>query len=172
VIFLGFPLFPHGDVLFSLLHPSLGSARMTGDFRKDFGPPPEEPWLEVELPPWEDLEAAAQVALEEAVAALPEVLAHAATQVPVTLEPYPNAGILKEGFEEDLLGLFVGDGHAGSGESLTPLPSQILLFLENIYLYALEAGDDFDEEVKVTYLHELGHYLGLDEDDLIARGIG
>jgi len=29
----------------------------------------------------------------------------------------------------------------------------------------------YREEVRVTYLHELGHYLGWDEDDLTARGL-
>ncbi len=26
-------------------------------------------------------------------------------------------------------------------------------------------------EVRTTYLHELGHYLGLDEDELTQRGL-
>jgi len=29
----------------------------------------------------------------------------------------------------------------------------------------------FREEVERTYLHELGHYLGWDEDDVAARGL-
>ena len=29
----------------------------------------------------------------------------------------------------------------------------------------------FRDEVHTTYLHELGHYLGLDEDDLTERGL-
>ena len=28
----------------------------------------------------------------------------------------------------------------------------------------------FREEVRITYLHELGHYLGLEEDEIEARG--
>jgi predicted Zn-dependent protease with MMP-like domain len=37
----------------------------------------------------------------------------------------------------------------------------------------LRAGDaaTFREEVRRTYLHELGHYLGLDEDDLADRDL-
>ena len=31
--------------------------------------------------------------------------------------------------------------------------------------------DVFREEVRLTYLHELGHYLGWDEDELTARGL-
>jgi predicted Zn-dependent protease with MMP-like domain len=29
----------------------------------------------------------------------------------------------------------------------------------------------FRDEVRLTYLHELGHYLGWDEDELAARGL-
>ena len=51
------------------------------------------------------------------------------------------------------------------------VPPQILLFLANLWDYA--DGDEalFREEVRTTYLHELGHYLGLDELDLEERGL-
>jgi predicted Zn-dependent protease with MMP-like domain len=29
----------------------------------------------------------------------------------------------------------------------------------------------FEDKVRITYLHELGHHLGLDEDDLEERGL-
>ena len=35
-------------------------------------------------------------------------------------------------------------------------------------------GEDlptFDEEVRITYIHEFGHYLGLDEFELESRGL-
>jgi len=35
-----------------------------------------------------------------------------------------------------------------------------------------EAEEDaYREEVRITFLHELGHYLGLDEGDLSERGL-
>ena len=46
-----------------------------------------------------------------------------------------------------------------------------LLFLGNILEEADEAGTTFEEEVGRTYLHELGHYLGLDEDALAERDL-
>jgi predicted Zn-dependent protease with MMP-like domain len=51
------------------------------------------------------------------------------------------------------------------------MPAEIVLYLENIWDMA--AGDlaCFNDEVKITYLHELGHYLGWDEDDLAARDL-
>ena len=52
-----------------------------------------------------------------------------------------------------------------------PLPPQIILFLENIWGVAEANEKLFREEVRTTFLHELGHYLGLDEDELTERGL-
>ena len=123
------------------------------------------------IPPWAELEAAATQAVAAALRDLPPPLATVAAQVPITFEPYPNAALLAEGLDEDLLGLFVGDDHNGPAESSPPLPPQIILFLENLYLYALEDSGNYLHEVTLTFLHELGHYLGLDEDALMARGL-
>jgi predicted Zn-dependent protease with MMP-like domain len=102
---------------------------------------------------------------------LPAEIRGPALQVPVCFEPCPNDQILAEGWEPDILGLFVGPPHGDDPGSADPLPSQILLFLENIW--DLAEGDEavYRDEVRITYLHELGHYLGWDESDLEARGL-
>jgi len=51
------------------------------------------------------------------------------------------------------------------------MPPQIILFLENLWDFAEGDEEMFREEVATTLLHELGHYLGLDEDDLTDRGL-
>ena len=38
--------------------------------------------------------------------------------------------------------------------------------------FAEDDPDTFREEVRITFLHELGHLLGLDEEDLDVRGLG
>lgn len=103
---------------------------------------------------------------------LPPAVRAVAEQVPVCYEPFPNEAILDEGWEPDILGLFVGHEHGAELRSdETPLPPQILLFLENILDYA--EGDEavYRDEVRLTYLHELGHYLGWDEDEVAERGL-
>jgi predicted Zn-dependent protease with MMP-like domain len=103
---------------------------------------------------------------------LPPKVRAVAAQVPVCYEPVPNEAIREEGWESDILGLFVGHEHGGDllGDP-DPLPPQILLFLENLWDYA--EGDEavFRDEVRLTYLHELGHYLGWDEDEVAQRGL-
>ena len=51
------------------------------------------------------------------------------------------------------------------------MPPQIILFLENLWDFAEGDESVFREEVATTLLHELGHYLGLDEDELTDRGL-
>jgi predicted Zn-dependent protease with MMP-like domain len=114
-------------------------------------------------------------AAERVVAAtqrrLPPEVRAAAGPVPVCYEPRPNEAILAEGWEPDLLGLFVGHEHHAALAEAQPLPPQILLFLENI-LDAAEGDEQvFANEVRLTYLHELGHYLGWDEDEIARRGL-
>jgi len=102
---------------------------------------------------------------------LPPAVRTAAEAVPVCYEPVPNDAILAEGWEPDILGLFVGHAHHGELADATPLPPQILLFLENIWDYAEGDEEIYRDEVRLTYLHELGHYLGWDEDEIAARGL-
>jgi predicted Zn-dependent protease with MMP-like domain len=93
---------------------------------------------------------------------LPSDLAAALRNVAVVVEE-ENEG------DPDLYGLFDGvpltDGGPGPGD----LPARIA-----VYRLPLEA--DFPDpaelrrEIRVTVLHELGHYFGLDEDRLSELG--
>ena len=100
---------------------------------------------------------------------LPPEIRPLARAVPVHYEAGPAADLLAEGFEPDILGLFTGDPYGESSDN--PSPPQILLYLESLWDFAEEDPEVFREEVRLTYLHELGHYLGWDEDELTARGL-
>ena len=118
---------------------------------------------------WKKLCAVASAEVEATLASLPKPLRERAGKLPVTFERRPNAGLQADGIEEDTLGLFTGPEFADEGN--VPLPPQIILFLEN--LWDLAGGEEkvFREQVQMTFLHELGHYLGLDEGELTARGL-
>jgi predicted Zn-dependent protease with MMP-like domain len=118
---------------------------------------------------WNKLCAMASAEVGATLAALPEPLRERAEKLPVTFERQPNAELQADGIEPDTLGLFTGPEFAD--EENVPFPPHIILFLENILDFS---GDDtkiFREEVRTTFLHELGHYLGLDEDGLEERGL-
>ncbi|HRR34711.1 MAG TPA: metallopeptidase family protein [Kiritimatiellia bacterium] len=105
-------------------------------------------------------------------AALPPDLRACLTGLSITLAPRPEPDEQsEEDDEENLLGLFIGSPYAEAAEDPEPLPGSIRLFVENI---REESGDDpesFRQEVRDTLLHEIGHFLGLDEDGLAARGL-
>ena len=120
-------------------------------------------------PDFKKLQTLALAEVEATLAALPAPLRERAQKLPVTFERTPNAGLQADGIHADTLGLFTGPEFSDEGHSL--LPPQIILFLENIWDQAEAEEELFRDEIHTTYLHELGHYLGLDEDDLTERGL-
>lgn len=118
---------------------------------------------------WKKLRELALAEVEATLAALPKPLRERAEKLPVTFERLPNAGLQADGIEPDTLGLFTGPEFADEGN--VPMPPQIILFLENLLDFAGGDEEIFREEVHTTFLHELGHYLGLGEDELTESGL-
>jgi len=117
------------------------------------------------------LEKIAADAVGAAQRQLPAEIRPVARGVPVHYERVPDADVIAEGFPPDILGLFTGNAHGTELSHDQPAPPQILLYLENLWDFAEEDVGIFRDEVRLTYLHELGHYLGWDEDQIAARGL-
>jgi len=122
-------------------------------------------------PSSETLAGWAEAAVEGAARALPEPLRRAAAEVAVRYAASPEPELLDEGWPEDLLGLFSGPDAAASHFSGDVSAPTITLYLLNLYHYAERERRTFERECRKTYLHELGHYIGFDEDDLADRGM-
>lgn len=120
---------------------------------------------------WERLVRTAELEVQAVRNSLPAPVRKQADKLPVTYEPRPNQAMIEDGLDDDLLGLFVGEAFNEEFRTDGALPSQILLFLENLWDYAGGDVEIYREEVRRTFLHELGHYLGLDEDDLADRDL-
>ena len=120
-------------------------------------------------PNWNHLLTIAEAEVRATTGALPGPLRDQAGPLPVLYEPHPKPERLHEDYDPDLLGLFIGAPMAYPDEH--PLPPQIILFLDNLWEFSGRDTGIFREEVRTTYLHELGHYLGLDEIDLEERGL-
>ena len=102
---------------------------------------------------------------------LPPPLRALARGVTVHYEHKPAADVIAEGFPDDILGLFSGSAHGTELSADNPSPPRILLYLDNLREFSGDDDPVFREEVERTYLHELGHYLGWDEDEVAARGL-
>ena len=118
---------------------------------------------------WPRLVELAREEVRATVAELPDDLRPRAAALPVSYERVPSRAVIEDGVAPDTLGLFVGGEFAHEDE--VPLPAQILLYLENIFEMVGNDEEEFLEEVHITYIHELGHYLGLNEDELDERGL-
>ena len=100
--------------------------------------------------------------VRSALDALPPHIAAALRNVAVVVED-------ENPEDPDLYGLFEGVPLTEGGPAPGELPNRIA-----IYRHPLEAdfpdADELREEIRITVLHELGHYFGLDEDRLSELG--
>lgn len=99
---------------------------------------------------------------------LPSPIRQALDRVSIHLELFPDPKWLKLGIEPDQLGLFEGVGTEDPSSFQIP---RITLWLGNLWLAANADPEAYLEEVRITFLHELGHYLGFDEDQLADRNL-
>lgn len=112
--------------------------------------------------------------VREAVDSLPAKVRRELDQVPVLVEDLPSRDVLASEdpvLSPDILGLFAGRHllERGAGESGTT-PGVIFLYRRNLLRFCHDR-EELRHEIKVTVQHEVGHLLGLDEDDLERWGL-
>ncbi len=111
--------------------------------------------------------------VQEVLRDLPPDLRRALTTVQIVIKDEPSAEDLARaglGPDEDLYGFF--DGVSVLEKSATnpePFPDRVVLFRRAL-LEDFPNRSDLEREIRVTLIHELGHFFGMDEDDLAERG--
>jgi len=111
-------------------------------------------------------------AVTDAIARLPEAAQRELGNVTIAVEPVPDDDDVKEGTSPLVLGVFVGP----AVDERSPVDAadhdtvRIKLFQRNLERFA-RSRDELIQEIGVTLLHEVGHLMGLDEDDLYERGL-
>jgi predicted Zn-dependent protease with MMP-like domain len=115
------------------------------------------------------------VLVQDALKEIPEPIASHLQNVVVDIEQRPDPRICKEMEIDDpgeLLGLYQGTPLTEKGvENTYPLPDRIIIFQRNIERMC-RTRREIVEQIRTTVLHEVGHYFGLDEDDLDELGYG
>jgi len=111
---------------------------------------------------WERRFSDADAAIRELIGRLPAEIRAEAERVPFILEKWPPADA-----PQDQLGLYMSFEPAVVSDA----PGPIMIYVGPHVEFCEEEDLDFCEEVRRTYLHELGHHLGLDEGELEERGI-
>jgi predicted Zn-dependent protease with MMP-like domain len=106
-----------------------------------------------------------ELLVAEAMDLVPEPFASALAGVAVVVEDRAPAE------DPDLYGLYIGAPLDEPWAAVGNPPPRIA-----IYMYPLaddcETLAELVDEVRITVMHELGHHLGLDEDDLEDLGYG
>ena len=101
---------------------------------------------------------------------LPEGLLGYLQNLDIVVEEWPSEELLTEtGSADGLLGLFEGVSRLERGDDMPFWPDKITLFQRPIEEIC-GSRDEVVEEVRKTLLHEVGHYLGMDEDYLDRLG--
>lgn len=119
-----------------------------------------------------EFERLAERALED----VPEAVRRYLANVPITVEDLPGDDDLLAAdppLSPAILGLFRGApyGQKGSADPWSHLPSAIVLYQRNLER-AVADLDELEEQIAITLVHEVGHFLGLSEEELHARGLG
>ena len=71
--------------------------------------------------------------------------------------------------EPDLFGWY--DGLGPTGERAGALPDRVVIYRVPL-VESFPDPDELRREIRITVLHELGHYFGLDEDRIRELGYG
>lgn len=110
--------------------------------------------------------------VEKALSDIPEPFASHLDKITLEIKRRPSRKLLREeGLEDDelLMGIYIGvpltERHDGDEGGI----DRIYIFQEDIELCCDNEGE-LVEEVRVTVLHEMGHYFGMDEEDLDKLG--
>lgn len=123
-------------------------------------------------PPTRLTSAEFDAAVADAIARLP---AHAREQLGntvISVEPIPGDDEIAEGLSPIILGVFDGTpfNERLSLHAEHERTARITLFQKNLERFA-RSREELLEEIRITVLHEVGHLLGLDEDELYERGL-
>jgi predicted Zn-dependent protease with MMP-like domain len=125
--------------------------------------------------PLEVDDAAFDAVVDESLRELPGEVRRHLEELPVLVEPLPARALLTAEdppLSPDLLGLFVGRHLLERGHDDVPgAPGTIHLFRRNLLRVCSDA-EELKREIRITVQHEVGHLLGLDEDDLEQWGLG
>jgi predicted Zn-dependent protease with MMP-like domain len=118
-------------------------------------------------------EARFERAAEEALRNLPRSIRDYVEGVPVLVEEFPSTELVSnENVSPQILGIFIGvpRTEASVSQPHTDL-DRVILFKRNLERMCRNEGE-LIEQIQITVKHEIGHYLGLSEDDLERLGLG
>jgi len=114
-------------------------------------------------------------AVERAIELIPEMFRAHLNNMTIAVEDRPSRDLLREMDVppgETLFGVYLGVPLPERSITEPPLyPDEILIFREPL-MAACGSLEELEEEIAITVVHEVAHYLGLSEDRLEELGYG
>jgi predicted Zn-dependent protease with MMP-like domain len=115
-----------------------------------------------------------QKLVSEAVDTLPAGFRRSLRNVAILVETKPGKKLLRSlghRKDESLFGLYQGTPLTDRGAHDPVLPDTITLFYET-FLQHCKSEVEIQRQVRITVIHEIAHYLGMDEDEIEKLGYG
>jgi predicted Zn-dependent protease with MMP-like domain len=108
----------------------------------------------------------------EAIADLPRSIREYVENVPVLVHDFPEGDLLgSENISPQILGIFIGVPRTEAAVTAQAQHvDRVILYKKNLEKVCRTRAELF-EQIQVTVKHEIGHYLGLDEEDLERLGL-
>ena len=117
---------------------------------------------------WSELERVAREEVDACIAELPDELRARASAVPCLYKNWhPNAPHI-DPEAMYMLGEYIAHGEDSGAVDESGV---IAIYLGAIAWYCEDEGLVFEDEIRTTYLHELGHHFGWDEAEVEERGL-
>jgi predicted Zn-dependent protease with MMP-like domain len=111
---------------------------------------------------------------------LPESVMQLLDEIPLHVEDYPSKKIRKlkkVKYLDDLCGYFSGVPIGEQLHAQPHTPTTITIFRYGIFALAINKKGNFSKkelqrQIRITILHELGHYHGMSEKEITKSGYG
>ena len=116
-----------------------------------------------------------EAAVEGAIAMIPEMFRAQLTNMTIAVEDRPSQDLLQEmdiSPGETLFGVFTGVPLPERSATDPPLYPDVILIFREPLMAACRSIDELEEEIAITVVHEVAHYLGFDEARLEELGYG
>lgn len=116
-----------------------------------------------------------EAAVERAIGMIPVLLREQLHNLAIVVEERPSRSLLQE-LEvppgETLFGLFTGVPLPERSVVDPPLYPDVILIFREPLLAACDNPEELEDEIAITVVHEVAHFMGLSEERLEELGYG
>ena len=114
-------------------------------------------------------------AVEKALEMVPEMFRAQLDNMTIAVEDLPSPDLLQEmdmSPDETLFGVFSGVPLTERSVTEPPLYPDVIIIFREPLMAACRSLEELEQEIAITVVHELAHFLGLSEEQLEELGYG